>query len=75
MVRKISHAHGAVRVGNLANHVRALAQPLNRSDGTSIREEVSPCTTSTPTPAGVGVLVVHGETSSRMDVPSERFSG
>ena len=26
-------------------------------------------------PAGVGVLVVHGETSSRMDVPSERFSG
>ena len=26
-------------------------------------------------PAGVGVLVVHGETSSRMEVPSERFNG
>ena len=26
-------------------------------------------------PAGVGVLVVHGESSSRMEVPSERFSG
>ncbi len=26
-------------------------------------------------PAGVGVLVVHGEASSRMEVPSERFNG
>ena len=30
---------------------------------------------SATAPAGVGVLVVHGEASSRMEVPSERFNG
>ncbi len=30
---------------------------------------------SAPANVGVGVLVVHGDTSSRMEVPSERFSG
>ncbi len=58
-------AHGAARAGSLANHVRTLAQPLNRSDGTSIREELSPCTTSTPTPAGGPPTIIGARCSRR----------